>query len=53
MTSLPIVLEAELPRCSGFVIVDRQGLEGSAGGFYGAPERALESLLKIGMRCDS
>jgi CRP-like cAMP-binding protein len=35
------------------VIVDRVGLERSAGGFYGAPERELESLLEIQPRHDN
>jgi CRP-like cAMP-binding protein len=35
------------------VIVDRLGLERSAGGFYGAPERELDSLLEIQPRRDN
>jgi Crp-like helix-turn-helix domain len=35
------------------VIDDRAGLERSAGGFYGAPEQELESLLGIRPRRDS
>jgi CRP-like cAMP-binding protein len=35
------------------VIVDRFGLERSAGGFYGTPERELDSLLEIQSRRDN
>jgi CRP-like cAMP-binding protein len=35
------------------LIIDRAGLEPSAGGFYGAPERELNTLLEIRPRRDN